>query len=314
MPGVKDPKRILNILGTTAQLYFRPVLCGAPAYTGATTTKAATKPTKGAKPSKGTSPPATYEEVPSIPRLPHALPVHLGVLQSPRAAAATTPAATPSTPPTRATRRPRSPSTTSTGTTTSSSRLGRPGLTPTATSSGPRSRTARSSSPPSPQLSETGQWEVDLRPHRPRHDGFQQDRRRPTTTTLVANDLDGDIVSAPLILATSFPGSGQITGNFNSVERRAPSPSTSTTARCRCSSTAQTSQAVSPSLGKSSLARRSARRPARAAARHDATRSFTTGRSASSSSPASSRRRPSSTGLSRCSAPPRSGSRSTCRA
>ena len=28
-PGVKDPQHLINLIGTTAQLYFRPVLCGA---------------------------------------------------------------------------------------------------------------------------------------------------------------------------------------------------------------------------------------------------------------------------------------------
>jgi preprotein translocase subunit SecD len=32
-PGVKDPQALIKLIGTTAQLYFRPVLCGAPAYT-----------------------------------------------------------------------------------------------------------------------------------------------------------------------------------------------------------------------------------------------------------------------------------------
>ncbi len=31
-PGVKDPQTLIKLIGTTAQLYFRPVLCGAPAY------------------------------------------------------------------------------------------------------------------------------------------------------------------------------------------------------------------------------------------------------------------------------------------
>ena len=54
--------------------------------------------------------------------------------------------------------------------------------------------------------------------------------------------------------ATSFPGSGQITGNFNSSSAGAFALTTSSTARCRSSSTAETySQTVSPSLGKSSL-------------------------------------------------------------
>ncbi|HTZ09242.1 MAG TPA: protein translocase subunit SecD [Acidimicrobiales bacterium] len=42
-PGVKDPQALINLIGKTAQLYFRPVLCGAPAYT---------------PPAKGKAPPA----------------------------------------------------------------------------------------------------------------------------------------------------------------------------------------------------------------------------------------------------------------
>ncbi len=37
-PGVKNPQALIRLIGTTAQLYFRPVLCGAPAFT---------KPAKG---------------------------------------------------------------------------------------------------------------------------------------------------------------------------------------------------------------------------------------------------------------------------
>jgi preprotein translocase subunit SecD len=31
-PGERDPQHLIHLIGTTAQLYFRPVLCGAPAY------------------------------------------------------------------------------------------------------------------------------------------------------------------------------------------------------------------------------------------------------------------------------------------
>ena len=34
IPGEKNPQRVLRTIGTTAQLYFRPVLGGAPAYSG----------------------------------------------------------------------------------------------------------------------------------------------------------------------------------------------------------------------------------------------------------------------------------------
>ncbi|HLN42941.1 MAG TPA: protein translocase subunit SecD [Acidimicrobiales bacterium] len=42
-PGVKDPQTLIKLIGKTAQLYFRPVLCGAPVY---------------APPLKGKSPPS----------------------------------------------------------------------------------------------------------------------------------------------------------------------------------------------------------------------------------------------------------------
>src|SRR6202012_3883586 len=47
IPGVSDPNTVLKTLGTTAQLYFRPVLCGAPAYTPPLkNSKATTQPYK----------------------------------------------------------------------------------------------------------------------------------------------------------------------------------------------------------------------------------------------------------------------------
>jgi preprotein translocase subunit SecD len=49
-PGVKNPQALIKLIGTTAQLYFRPVLCGAPAFTKPA--KGKTAPT-GALPSCG---------------------------------------------------------------------------------------------------------------------------------------------------------------------------------------------------------------------------------------------------------------------
>ncbi|HUZ10913.1 MAG TPA: protein translocase subunit SecD [Acidimicrobiales bacterium] len=51
IPGVKNPQQILNTIGQTAQLLFRPVECFAPAYTaprGRAASAAATLPTCGA--------------------------------------------------------------------------------------------------------------------------------------------------------------------------------------------------------------------------------------------------------------------------
>jgi preprotein translocase subunit SecD len=41
LPGLKDPQKVIKLIGQTAQLQFRPVLCGAAPYT---------KPAKGTKP------------------------------------------------------------------------------------------------------------------------------------------------------------------------------------------------------------------------------------------------------------------------
>jgi len=46
-PGVKDPQTLIKLIGKTAQLYFRPVLCGAPVYS---------PPPKGKSPPSGPLP------------------------------------------------------------------------------------------------------------------------------------------------------------------------------------------------------------------------------------------------------------------
>src|SRR6266851_6637082 len=40
LPGVKNPDRVVQTIGTTAELYFRPVIGNQPYNTGATTTTA----------------------------------------------------------------------------------------------------------------------------------------------------------------------------------------------------------------------------------------------------------------------------------
>lgn len=51
VPGVKNGREILKTIGETAQLYFRPALCGAPAFAGSSA--------KGAKPSTAKLPACT---------------------------------------------------------------------------------------------------------------------------------------------------------------------------------------------------------------------------------------------------------------
>ena len=70
--------------------------------------------------------------------------------------------------------------------------------------------------------------------------------------TPIADDLDGTIISAPIIEAQSFPGSGEVSGSFTHAEADQLALELNYGA-LPVSLTQQTSQTVSPSLGKSSL-------------------------------------------------------------
>ena len=235
MPGVKDPQRVLNILGTTAQLYFRPVLCGVPAYSGPTAKKSGTK-AKSA---------GAYKVPPSCPapyRYTTAYYVSSGGGGYDPGSYAIDPvyASYPST------------SIANDAKYKHDNVIFNSGVPGTPRYVlGPALATGTIISNAYSQLSATGQWEVVF------------DLTGSGTTTfnkiaatyyheLVANDLDGDIVSAPLIEATSFPGSGQITGNFNSSSAGALALDLKY-GSLPVQLTAETSQTVSPSLGKSSL-------------------------------------------------------------
>ena len=60
IPGAKDPKALLTAIGTTAQLFFRPVLCGAPDYQAPTTEKGKPAPTVAYKTPPSCSSPYEY--------------------------------------------------------------------------------------------------------------------------------------------------------------------------------------------------------------------------------------------------------------
>ena len=235
MPGVKDPQRILDILGTTAQLYFRPVLCGAPAYSGPKAKKTGTKANSA----------GAYKIPPSCPapyRYTTAYYVSSGGGGYDPGGYAIDPAyaSYPST------------SVADDSKDTHDNVIFNSGVPGTPRYVlGPALATGTIISNAYSQLSPTGQWEVNF------------DLTGSGTTVfnkiaftyyheLVANDLDGDIVSAPLILARSFPGSGQITGNFNSTSAGALALDLKY-GSLPVQLTAETSQTVSPSLGKSSL-------------------------------------------------------------
>ncbi|HXY45830.1 MAG TPA: protein translocase subunit SecD [Acidimicrobiales bacterium] len=228
LPGVKNASEILKIVGTTAQLFFRPVIAGAPAYTP----PAKTKPVYRIPPSPATTyawtaqydtgsgsslsldvPPAYLEDpiyttYVSTPPAQDALYEHDNIILNEDCNGATRCVLGPSQ---------------ATGTIIKSAYA-------QDTSSG---------------------WVVVFNLTGSGSPIFN-DIARKYYGTLVANDLDGAIVSAPIIEATSFNGSGQISGNFDSSSANKLALELNYGA-LPVALTPLTSQVVSPSLGAASL-------------------------------------------------------------
>lgn len=236
LPGVKDANTILSEIGNTAQLYFRPVLCGVPPYT----------PPKGTAPKKtyypsvascsggyrysstyydsttgAFSPPPQYVENPayaSYPSVPSNLdnpnkPVILPVGNA--------------------------------GSTGAARYLLGPAKIDGQIADGTMIKNA------SPQLSQTGQWVVAFNLTKSGSVLFNKIAAQ-NYQQLVANDLDGQVISAPVYQSQSFPGSGQISGNF--TQQSASLLATDLNyGSLPVPLQRLTEQTVSPSLGKSSL-------------------------------------------------------------
>jgi preprotein translocase subunit SecD len=235
MPGVKDPKRILAIIGTTAQLFFRPVLCGAPAYSAPKTSTGKSKsvryktPPACAAPYLYSSSYYTSADGGAYDPGPYAVdPVY---------------ASYPTTPITEDVKYEHQdvifPVPAHTG-----------GEAPRYVL-GPTLATGQIIKSAYAQVSQTGGWQVQFTLTGSGTTAFNK-IATAYYHALVANDLDGDIVSAPLILAQTFPGSGQITGNFTSSSASALALDLNY-GSLPVQLTPQNSEAVSPALGKSSL-------------------------------------------------------------
>ena len=232
LPGVKDPSRILHIIGTTAQLYFRPVLAGAPAYTPPATKKSAKTPATPYRtppsPTGGYHFTSAYYDSASGGEF-----VCGNYCEDPIYASYKTTPITADDPSKNVIF--------SSGGAYDAERL----------VLGPAKANGTIISGATAQLLTTGSWVVSFTLTGKGTTAFNKIAAAYYHTP-VADDLDGDIVSAPLIDATSFPGSGQISGNFTHAEVSALALD------LRYGSLPVvmhplTSEAVSPSLGKSSL-------------------------------------------------------------
>ncbi|HTW99799.1 MAG TPA: protein translocase subunit SecD [Acidimicrobiales bacterium] len=202
IPGIKDAQQALAVLGNTAQLYFRPVLCGAPAYTPPTAKK-------GQKPKA-----VPYSEPPTCPS-EFAYTTQFWQSSGPSGASGQyAPSEEYAEYPGLASYRTATPAQDSQF---KNQRI----LLDTDQQGyaeryelGPVIATGTIIKSAYAGLLQTGGWAVEFNLTSSGSSIFNNDIAAKYYHELVANDLDGTIVSAPSIDSTNFPGSGQITGDF----------------------------------------------------------------------------------------------------
>lgn len=244
LPGVRDAQRVLSAIGTTAQLYFRPVLCGAPPYIAPTIT---TKSKTGKAIAVHRAEPY---RVP--PTCTGAYRYSAAYFQNTSSGGAFLPptqyiedpllAVYPSTPTAQDQRYEHQNVLFSTG--GSGTGAARYVLGP-AEASGTIIKTAYAS------LATNGQWQVIMN-LTSKGSGTFNTIAAANYQQLVANDLDGQIVSAPVIESQNFNGSAQISGSFNQASANKLALELSYGA-FPVNLSVLTSSTVSPSLGKASL-------------------------------------------------------------
>jgi len=209
LPGVKNPQKVLAIIGTKAQLFFRPVLGGAPAYTPP-------KAAKGTKPAK-----VAYSEPPTPTGAYLFTSKYISTGSSGPVSYA--PPAADSQDPIYASYK------------TTSSSEDNPSQNVILPSGGqiaaPRivlgpafvdghETDGQIISSANAVLNQSSQWVVQFKLSSSGSAIFN-DLASKYYDTLVANDLDAQVISAPIIESKTFPGAGQITGNFTSAEASA---------------------------------------------------------------------------------------------
>lgn len=252
IPGVKDAQKALAIIGNTAQLFFRPVLCAAPAY----------------------SPPAHKAGTPApavkyLPTSPHQAPF-TGSFTCPSANLFTSSYWSAGSSGVGDTYNPAAAgqwaALSQYQSTTSQQDSGKYGNYPvlldgTSTGYAPRLLLGPAAAPgtivktASAALDTTGQWTVQVALTASGATQFNQLAAK-YYHTLVANDLGGTIQSAPIIDAQSFPNGIQITGGGPSGFTQAQATSLADVLQygtLPVHLTAQDVSQVSATLGKSSL-------------------------------------------------------------
>jgi preprotein translocase subunit SecD len=242
LPGVKNQREILNTIGTTAQLFFRPVLCGAPAYSGPTYKSG----DKAGQPSLAYRTPPTCSST-------------YNYLQS-GSYDSNTQGYTPPAPDPEYATYPSTPASLD-----DSDAFARQNVILDTGGSGEAPRYVLGPAVINNQIvdgtiiksayaqldSNNNTWVVVFNLTGRGNTLFNAIAQK-YYGQLVADDLDGTIVSAPIIESSSFPGSGQVSGNFTQASATQLGQLL-TYGALPVTLTQQNAQEVSPSLGKSSL-------------------------------------------------------------
>jgi len=261
LPGVKDANHIEQVIGQTAQLFFRKVLCGAPAYvksaptttTTSTTTTTTTSSTKTSTTSKSKSSTTSSSTSTTSTTLPPKA-AKDGYVAPPVCPVTSTPSSSNTSP------------------------AAYPPLESYATNSGVQDADHQSSdvvlpypngpwprvelgpvlangtiiSNAYPQDISTG-WQVVFDLTGKGTTIFNSKIAGPNYHYLVANDLDGVVETAPQIDATSFAGSGEISGGGINAQTAGSLALLLKYGALPVGIHVLTSDSVSPSLGASSL-------------------------------------------------------------
>ncbi len=261
LPGVKNARQVEKHLGATAQLYFRPVLCYAPAYAGAAKKSSSTTTTTTSSPGSTT----TTTKAPTTTTTSSTAPAASSstVKKSSGAAAGgyRQPPACPSVlQPTTSTPNPQPYSllshykTTPPGYDNPSSivLLAQKGF-PFRYELGPAQATGSVIASATPTFTSSNNWIIQFSLTRPGTQIWDNLANR-NYHKFVADDLGGEVISAPSIDATGaqFGSSGQITGNFSSASANSLAVDLNYGA-LPVTLAPQTTQVVSPTLGASSL-------------------------------------------------------------
>jgi preprotein translocase subunit SecD len=237
VPGVKDGQKILKTIGETAQLYFRPALCGAPAFVG--------KGDKSAKPASA--------KLPSCPSANQLSVTNLGVKPASTATnfhensvpAYQALAAYPSTSPTHDAK-------------TKTVLL--PGINGAGSYNryllGPAQLTGHAVASAVAQQTQLGKWVVNYTLTSSGTPAWEK-LAQQNFHKIVAIELDGVVYSAPIIQPSqsafsSFDGKGEISGHLSETQAKKLAIAMqfgSLPVRL----VAQTTQTVSPTLGHSAL-------------------------------------------------------------